>query len=257
LAKTQVANPGAVSVLGLRFGGSAFTSIPVVHRPAVPETRTISFSLPQYIFGGAWYTALYFSNTTGAPLNVQTNFVGDDSTPLFAPLSGIGLVNADTVNLAAVATATLEAFNGAVSGQGWVEATLPPGVTGYAVFRQVIPGRENQEAVVPLTSESNLAADLVYDDTAHDTSVAFLNPSDQQETVTITIYSTTGSQIGTTQVVLAAHTKTATRLRDLPGLSGMLGNRGWASFSVPNGEVSVLGLRFGGEAFTSIPVTHR
>jgi hypothetical protein len=257
LAKTQVANPGAVSVLGLRFGGSAFTSIPVFHRPAVAETRTITFAVPQFIFGGAWYTALYFSNTTSGPLNVQTTFTADNAAPLSSPLVGIGSVTSRTVNLAAGATATLEVLNGGAGGQGWVEATLPPGITGYAVFRQVIVGRENQEAVVPLTSETNQAADLVYDDTAFDTSVAFLNPSDQQATVSITIFNAAGSQIAATQVPLAPHTKTSTRLRDLPGLSVMLGNRGWASFSVPNGDVSVLGLRFGGEAFTSIPVPHK
>jgi len=248
---------GAVSVLGLRFGGSAFTSIPVVHRPAVAETRTITYALPQFVFGGAWYTALYFSNTTSGPLSVQTRFVADNGSALSSPLVGLGSVTSQTVNLAGGATATLEALNGGTSGQGWVEATLPSGVTGYAVFRQVIPSRENQEALVPLTSESNQAADLVYDDTAFDTSVAFLNPSDQQTTVTITIHNATGSQTGITQVALAPRTKTATRLRDLPGLSAMLGNRGWASFSVPNGDISVLGLRFGGEAFTSIPVLHR
>jgi predicted secreted protein len=248
---------GAVSLLGLRFGGSAFTSIAVAHRPVVAEARTITYSLPQFIFGGVWDTTLYFSNTSSGPLSVQTSFISDSGSALSSPLTGIGSVTSQTVNLAAGATATLEVLHNGPSGQGWVEATLPPGVTGYAVFRQVIPGRENQEAVVPLTSESNQAADLVYDDTAFDTSVAFLNPSDQQATVTITIFDANGSQIGAAQVVLAPRTKIATRLRDLPGLSAMLGHRGSALFSVPNGDVSVLGLRFGGEAFTSIPVLHR
>jgi hypothetical protein len=135
--------------------------------------------------------------------------------------------------------------------------SLPPGVTGYTVFRQVIAGRSDQEAVVPLTSETNQIADLIYDDTAFVTSVAFLNPSDQPATVTITVYSANGAQIGSTQVALAPQSKVATILKDLPGLSGIAGNRGWANFSVPNGAVSVLGLRFGGEAFTSIPVAHR
>jgi hypothetical protein len=250
---------GAVSVLGLRFGGSAFTSIPVAHRPATAETRTISFALPQFVFNGAWYTALYFSNTTNAPLNVPVSFVGDNGSPLSSPLAGVGSVTSRTVALNPGATAILEFLADSATAvvDGWVEATLPPGVTGYAVFRQTVAGRPDQEAVVPLTSESSQTADLVYDDILFTTAVALLNPSDQQTTVTVTVYSTNGAQLGVAQIPLAPHTKVAPLLKDVPGLSSISGNRGWATFSVPNGDVSVLGLRFGGSAFTSIPVAER
>jgi hypothetical protein len=249
---------GAVSVLGLRFGGSAFTSIQVFHRPAVAETRTISFALPQFVFGGAWYTALYFSNTTNAPLSVPVSFVGDNGAPLGTPLLGLGGVSSVTLILAPGSTSVLEAPTDAGSTtDGWVNATLPPGVTGYAVFRQTVAGRPDQEAVVRLTTEASQAADLVYDDTLFTTTVALLNPSDQQATVTITAFSASGSQIGTAQVVLPSHSKVAPTLKNMPGLSGISGNRGWVSFSVSNGDLSILGLRFGGSAFTSIPVAAR
>jgi hypothetical protein len=248
---------GAISVLGLRFGGSAFTSIPVVHRVANPVTQTTSFALPQFVFGNPWYTALYFSNTTNSTVNVPVSFTSDDGSALSVQLNGIGTVTGQTVTLGPGATAILEALLTDNPGEGWAEATLPLGVIGYAVFRQTIPGRFDQEAVVTVAPESDQTADLIYDDIAFTTSVAFLNPSDQQTTVTITVYSANGTQIGTSQVMLAPHAKDATILKSLPGLSGMAGNRGWATFSVPNGDVSVIGLRFGGSAFTSIPVTFR
>jgi hypothetical protein len=251
------ASSGAVSVLGLRFGASAFTSIPVVHRPTVTETRTISFALPQFIFGGPWYNALYFSNTTNGTLNVQVSFIDDSGAQLSAPLVGIGSVSTTTVNLPPGATKVLEALNGGASSEGWAEVTLPPGVTGYAVFRQVIAGRTDQEAVVPLTSEFSQAADLVYDEVAFTTAIAFENPSDQQVIVTILVYNANGSQIGSAQIALAPRAKFTKNLKEVPGLSGVVGNRGWAAFSVPNGDVSVIGLRFGAIAFTSIPVNHR
>src|SRR5262249_42645356 len=47
--------------------------------------------------------------------------------------------------------------------------------------------------------------------------------------------------------------KSATFLRDLPGLGGMVGKKGLAQFSVTSGNVAVLGLRFKDSAFTSIP----
>ena len=249
---------GAVSVLGLRFGGSAFTSIPVTERTGALNESPISLALPQFVFGGAWYTALYFANTTNSPVSFPVNFIGDDATPLSAPLLGIGNVTSQTVNLAPGATVILEApADTGSSSEGWVDTSLPPGVVGYAVFRQTVPGRADQEAVVPLTPESNQAADLVYDDIQFTTSVAFLNPSDQQVTVTISTFTASGVPNGSTQVMLLPRSKQAVELKNLPGLESIAGNRGWAAFSVSNGAVSVLGLRFGGQAFTSIPAPGR
>ncbi len=245
---------GAVSVLGLRFGGSAFTSIPVIHRPAVAATKTISLALPQVVFGGSWYTALYFSNTTGSTVEVPVSFTSDAGAALGVTLLGIGTVTSQTVTLNPGATAILEAPLTDLPGEGWAEAMVPPGVIGYAIFRQTIAGRADQEAAVPLTAESNQVANLVYDDIEFTTSVAFLNPSDQQTIVTITVCSADGTPIGIANVALASHAKVATILKDVAGLGAMAGNRGLAVFSVPNGDVSVLGLRFGGQAFTSIPV---
>jgi len=162
-----------------------------------------------------------------------------------------------SISLNPGATVVLEALDGGTQFEGWAEVSLPPGVVGYAVFRQVIAGRANQEAVVLLTPESSQTADFSYDDILLTTSVAFLNPSNQQVTLTITVYDINGAQVGITQVVLPPRSKQSAVLKNLPGLFGMFGNRGRALFSVPNGAISVLALRFGGEAFTLIPVNHR
>jgi hypothetical protein len=245
---------GAVSVLGIRFEGSAFTSIPVTHASQLPVSSTL-FVVPQVAFGGGWYTAFYFSNTTASPISFPVNFMDSGGAPLSVPLAGIGSVTGQTVRLNPGATVVLEAPNNGSLVQGWAETTLPPGVIGYAIFRQSVVGRADQEAVVPLTIESSMGADFSYDDTNFNTSIAFLNPSNQQATLTITIYAAGGTQLGSAQVVLAPRSKQSKVLHDL--VPNMAGNRGWASFSVPNGDISVLGLRFGGEAFTTIPVTPR
>jgi hypothetical protein len=54
-------------------------------------------------------------------------------------------------------------------------------------------------------------------------------------------------------VSLPPYGKTETALRGLTGLAGVVGLRGSAQFSVSSGSIAVLGLRFGGAAFTSIP----
>jgi hypothetical protein len=217
----------------------------------------VSYALPQLAFGGGWYTALYLSNTTAAAVSVQVNFIGNQGLPLFVPLTGAGSVQTVALDLNPGATVILEAPNQGALVQGWAEAVLPPGVVSYAVFRQSVAGRADQEAVVPISSESSRIADLVYDDTSLTTAAAFVNPSNVQVTAVITIQAADGSSIGATQVSLPPRSKQALALAALPGLSGVTGQRGWATFSAPNGAISLLGLRAGTAAFTSIPVAQR
>jgi len=221
------------------------------------DSGTDSYALPQFVFGGGWSTALYFSNTTGAAASLQVNFFSNDGAPLSVPLNGIGSVSARTISLGPGGTVILEAPDGGDLVAGWAEATLPVGMIGYAVVRQSIPGRPDQEAVLPLTTESSQTADFAYDDVNFTTSMAFLNPTNQEATATSTVYRADGAQVGFTQVVLGPHSKQATVVQNLPGLAGSAGNRGWISFSVTKGAISVLGIRSGEAAFTSIPVTHK
>jgi hypothetical protein len=141
--------------------------------------------------------------------------------------------------------------------QQWADATIPPGVIGYAVFRQSVPGRQDQEAVVPLTSEAGQAADLIFDETNFVTTAGFVNPTNQAVFVTLNAFAADGTPVGSVVISLGAQSRQAFVLDQLPGLGGISGQRGWVSFSVISGATAVLGLRFGGAAFTSIPDTHR
>jgi hypothetical protein len=247
---------GAISVLGIRSGDAAFTSIPVTHKSGTVTSSTGSV-LPQLAFGGGWSTAIYFSNTTNSPVSFPVNFLGDDGSPLEVPLNGIGPVSVQTVNLNSRSTVIFEAPNSGNLVQGWGAAFQPPGVVGYAVFRESVQGRADQEAIVSLVPESGHVADLIYDDTADTTAFALANPGKNQNTIKVTVYGVDGSQIGLSQVMLGPASKTAATLRGLPGLAGIAGSRGRVTFSSDSGPFSVLGLRFGAEAFTSIPVNQR
>jgi hypothetical protein len=94
---------------------------------------------------------------------------------------------------------------------------------------------------------------MIYDETNYITGVAIANPSGAATTVNITVTDNTGTVIGTATVDLPARNKTAVALRNLPGLSSVVGKQGTVRFSTTSGPVSVLGLRFKGSAFTSIP----
>jgi hypothetical protein len=219
-----------------------------------PEVSSGTRILPQLAFGGGWYSALYFTNTGSSAVSFAVSFVADNGTPLTVPSLG---ATSTTINLAPRATAIIEAPNVGTLNQGYSVVSLPNGVVGYGVFRQTAQGRADQEAVVPLSGGSSATSTLIWDDTNFTTAVAIVNPSSLTTTVTIVVRDESGATIGNSSVSLGARSKTAVVLRDLPGLAAMAGKRGSADFSVALGNVAVLGLRFGGAAFTSIPVTER
>ena len=210
--------------------------------------------LPQFVFGGGWYSALYFSNGTSNTVSFLVTFTLDNGTPLALP--GVG--NSKQITLAPLGTAIIEAQNvGSTINQGYASVTLPAGVNGYGVFRQSVTGKPDQEAVVGLKNANATSNTLTWDDTNFTTSVAMVNPSTVAATVSITVWDVNGNVIGTSTQGLQPGTKIESAMRGFLGLAGMAGQRGSALFSVPTGNVSVLGLRFGPTAFTSIPTTEQ
>lgn len=211
--------------------------------------------LPQFVMGGGWYTALYFTNATASPVNFQVSFFGDNGQPMSVPRPGLTPASVHSLNLSARGTAHIEAPNSGSLMQGWALVDLPAGVTGYAVFRQTVAGVPDQEAVVPLTGTSSRSATLVWDNTdGLVTAAAVLNPSNSPTIVQVTARNEVGQILGIAQLPLPAKSKTAFVLSDQSGLAGLVGQRGSADFTVAApAAVAVLGLRFKGTAFTSTP----
>jgi hypothetical protein len=229
------------------------------YNTGMPGTWTISTTppittqiLPQLAFGGGWYTALYFTNLTSAPVSFTVSFIGDDGNPLTIPaLSGSSV----TVNLAARGTSLIQIPNVGPLVQGYVSAALPLGVTGYGVFRQSVPGVNDQEAVVLLSGTTAITSTLLFDDTQYITGVAVVNLASVSTTISVSAYDNQGHTLGTSSIPLAANAKTAVVLRDLPGLAGVAGALGSVDLTASIGNLAVLGLRFNGLAFTSIPTS--
>jgi hypothetical protein len=159
------------------------------------------------------------------------------------------------VNVAAHGTAIIEAPDAGSLLEGYASFALPAGVYGYGVFRQSVAGRPDQEAVVPFSDAGATSNTLTWDETNFVTAVAIVNPSSTAATVAVNLWDDNGNAIGTSTITLAPGSKTEAALRTLPGLSGMAGQRGSALFTASGGNVAVLGLRFDGAAFTSIPTT--
>jgi hypothetical protein len=187
-------------------------------------------------------------------VSFTVNFVTDNGSPLVVPSVG-GM--STTVTIAARGTAIIEAPNVGALQQGYVSSFLPGGVQGYGVFRQSIPGIADQEAVVPFSGGTSATSTLIWDDTNLVTAVAIVNLSAVPNNVLIVLRDSTGAPIGNSNISVPAQGKVAKALRDLPGLGQMTGNRGSADFTGSTGNIAVLGLRFNGAAFTSIPATQK
>src|SRR5262249_11694890 len=147
---------GAATV-GANYTGVRIFGLAANTPPVSPQI------LSQFAFGGGWYSALYFTNSSPASVSFAVNFTTDNGTPLIVPSIG---GSSTTVNLAPHATAILEAPNIGNLNQGYATTSLPAGVTGYGVFRQSLSGFPDQEAVVPLANTTSTSSILSWDDTA-------------------------------------------------------------------------------------------
>jgi hypothetical protein len=197
----------------------------------------------------------YITNLTTSAVSFTVAFFDDNGQPLTVPALS---ASSATVNLAARGSALIEAPNTGALVTGYVLAALPAGVAGYGVFRQSVSGEPDQEAVVPLSGTTTTTSTLLFDNTYYATGVAIVNLSSAPSSVTLQAYDNQGNVIGTGSLSLAANAHTSAALPSLPGLAGVAGVLGSVDFSVPNGSsIAVLGLRFNGAAFTSIPATNQ
>jgi hypothetical protein len=75
--------------------------------------------LPQFAFGGGWYSALYFTNTTSTTVSFLVTFTSDNGTPLVVP--GVG--SSKQVTLAPLNTVIIEGLNVGSLIQGYASFT--------------------------------------------------------------------------------------------------------------------------------------
>lgn len=218
---------------------------------AAPSAMTPKV-LSQFVYGGGFYTGIYLHNTGASSAPVTISFFGEDGSPLNVPALGGTSV---TANVAAGGISLLEAPNTGSLTQGWARIELPDGVIGYGIFRQSVAGRADQEAVVPFAGAASARSTMIFDDAGLTTAIAVANPTDSAVTVTLTARNNSGTTLGTSTINLPARGKRALTL--VSSIGAVAGQRGSVDFTVSSGAVSVLGLRFGGEAFTSIPATER
>jgi hypothetical protein len=237
------------SISGVAVFDTALT--PAQIQQLSSDAATARAYLGQFAFGNGWYSSIYFANISLTDVSFPVTFTADNGTPLNIPSIG---GSSKTVTLPAGASTVIEALNDVPDlRQGYVSVLVPVGVTGYGVFRQSVPGIPDQEAVVPLSLAGGNVP-MVFDETKYIFGISIANPGSQSTTVTITATDNTGTVIATSSpIVIPGFNKKVDALRNLPGLAGIAGKQGTVRFTATGSNVVVLGLRFNGSAFTSVP----
>lgn len=222
--------------------------------PALAGTQVV---LPQLAFGGGWSTSCYVFNTTGVRVTIPVYFYGDDGGALAVPVNSGQPQSSILLTLDARGAAAIHAPNLGELKQGYAMLDLPAGVHTYGVFRQTVPGAAAQEAVVPLVPVGLPSASLAFDNTNFVTAIALANTGGSTVSVNVLARRFDGSLIGISLLTLEPRSKLARVLADLPGLENTRGEQGTVDFvSASPSSIALLGLRFLGTAFTSIPAFH-
>ena len=247
---------GQISLLGLRFNpDGAFTSFEAQTLNRRPEGK---MSIPQIVDGTGFTTEITLVNKGTRPANVNLTFYrnsgGGATVPW--PLELEGRIPGEVVLIPAAATVTLKTAGLSAGTQiGWAEMTTTDWVTGFAVYRQRVAGRPDQEATVPVNVATPFKVLLPFDNTGPFTmAVAIANISSASVgQFNVTATDENGQKIyqGFALDPVPARGHVAFNLKEV--LPNLAGKRGAILFSSTSGEMSLLGLRFlDSGAFTSI-----
>jgi hypothetical protein len=260
---------GQISVLGLRFNGISFTTIPVLDSPTQTAMAPVSALLlpagsgAQLASGHYWETSITLVNKGTSPARTKVDFFDNAGNPLVLPVTfpstpGVPAVMLSTLERTLAPGASLSfSSTGPVSIEtvGWARMSTDGDVDGFAIFRQDVDGA--QEALVPMEIENPDAWLLWFDNTGTFASgLAVVNNSIAAASIEVIVRDEAGHQIQTQTLPLAGLGHTSGALANMIG--GTANKVGSVEFRTPQGgAITVLGLRFNGVSFTTIPVMPR
>jgi hypothetical protein len=251
------ASGGRLSAVGLRFSASsaAVTSFE-------PQSLNVitggPLSIPQIADGvfadnsAAFTTSITVVNNDVAPARVTLKCyrqnAGDTSTQPWTPamqggpgMEGVTIPPGSSFTWRTAGTDSLSV--------GWAEVISAQRVSGFAVFRQTAPGRAAQEAAVAVNAGAQVRFLLPFDNREAVTTVALANISGSEAAVIdVAVRDEQQRVVGTASLSLVARGHDAFALSRFAGVAGA---RGTVEFRVRSGQISAVGLRFAGEAFTS------
>ena len=253
---------GQISVLGIRFTQpkNALTTI-----PALANVGTGGGSIAHIASGNGWQTTFVLVNTGTTAAQIHLKFFADQTgAPLSLPLTfpqiaGGAATTVSSVDQTLAAGATLLVQSAAPLSDpaptiGSAQLTTNGNVGGFVIFRN---NPFAQEAVVPLETRNASAYILAFDNTSGKAAgVAINSVSSQTVNVPVVVRDDSGAQIATDTLTLPANAHLSFVLGHQPGdkYPGTANVRGTVEFDTPpGGQISVVGIRANGQAFTTLP----
>ena len=256
---------GQISVLGLRFNGISFTTTPVLDRSLQSGTAPLSSQIPagsaaQIASGHYWETTITLVNKGNSLARAKVDFFDDQGNPLVLPVTfpaspGVPAVMTPTLERTLVPGASLSlSSTGPVDIEtvGWARLSSDGDVGGFAIYHQDVDGA--QEALVPMEIGNPDAWLMWFDNSGTFASgLAVVNNATTPASIPVVVRDEVGTEIYTQTVPLAGLCHTSGAMTNMIG--NTLGKAGSVEFRTPpGGAITVLGLRFNGVSFTTIPV---
>ncbi len=235
---------GQISVLGIRYTPpGTITTIPVL-----ANVGTSGGSIAQIASGGGWLTTFVLVNAGTSDATANLSFFADNGTPVSLPLyspqtnTTSGPTTTFTSTVTTGSTVVVQTAGSASSPVqiGSAQLTTNGAVSGYVIFRYQPNG---QEAVVPLENRNPSAFIIAFDNTANTvTGIAVNNASGVPVNIPVIIRDSSGNQVGTSSIALAANGHSAFTLAQQ--FSATANIQGTLEFDTPSGaSIGVLGLR--------------
>ncbi len=245
-----LSSSGTAGIIGLRFTGNVFTTIPEIQLSPTGATANTYHVFPEFADGkfsdGAYYrtTRMYLNPVQTANATCTTRLRGlttDGNSTFTGNLPSLAFVDAQTNG-----TQAFQAGYATMECTGVVEAQ-----TLYSFYSAA--GVKLSEATVfssPAAQTVQILAD--FRDGAQ-VGLAIANDTDQPNTYTITVSDAGGKTVGSATQQLAARSSIAKFVNELVALPPNY--YGQVVISSTTGTVSVIGLRFTGSIFTPIAQT--
>lgn len=197
--------------------------------------------LPQVVDGAGWKTTIILVNLSANPASFDLFFTDDNNNPLYLPWIGIGTYSSLSGTLAVGGSATVETTGTAsqLAGGAGNLITRTGRIGGQAIFRRLLPGLVEAEAVVPFSSGILRRSILPLNQAGgFRTGVALTNNSPAAITITLTARDERRFIIATNSATLPTFAHRAFMFDD-PLLNGQRGTVEFRS----SGDFSILGLR--------------
>lgn len=198
--------------------------------------------LPQIADGDGWKTSIIFVNLSDSFADFNVFFYNGDGGPMFLPWVGIGTFSVLRVSIPINGSVIVETTGtSSFLAQGYAVMDTSQRIGGQAIFRRLVPGLPEAEAVVPFSSQLLRRYVLPFTHIAgFRTGVAIVNTATTNISITLTIRDQDGFIIQTTSITANFAGHGAFMFDDVYPLTR--NRRGTIEFT-SSGTFSILGLR--------------